>query len=42
MHLAHIGIAVFVSASPWSRGEVERDVRMAVGDTVRSAATPSA
>jgi len=35
MHLAHIGIAVFVVGVTLVKGyEVERDVRMAVGDTV--------
>ena len=35
MHLAHVGIAVFVVGVTLVKGyEVERDVRMAVGDTV--------
>jgi len=38
MHLAHVGVAVFVAGVTLVKGyEVEKDVRMAVGDTVHIA-----
>ena len=42
MQLAHLGIAVFIIGVTLVKGyETERDVRMAPGDTVTAAVTPS-